>query len=294
MASISGGSDSDVMMDVLVRCGGKEKTHFIFFNTGLEYEATKKQLDFLREKYEVEIEVVPPIKPIPLCVRQHGFPFWNKHVSEMIERLQRHNFQWEDEPLDTLIEKYPKVKSALKWWCNAKSDLGKRTSLDIGAVPWLKEFLIANPPKIPISSKCCSYAKKEPAKRFLKSGGYDLACTGLRQAEGGVRAAGIKNCYSQNEGSASQYRPVWWFKNDDKKQYVEHYGITHSECYSVWGMTRTGCAGCPLTKNWEKELALAKKYEPKFYKAMVKTFGPSYEYRQAFEKFRKEKKEAEQ
>lgn len=99
MASVSGGSDSDVMMDLIVRCGGKDKTTFVFFNTGLEYDATKRQIQYLNEKYGVEIQVIPPIKPIPLCVREFGVPFWSKQVSDMIERLQSHGFQWEDEPL---------------------------------------------------------------------------------------------------------------------------------------------------------------------------------------------------
>ena len=153
MASISGGSDSDVMMDMIIRCGGKEKTTFVFFNTGLEYEATKKQIQFLNEKYGVEIQVVPPIKPSPLCVREFGIPFWSKQVSDMIERLQKHNFQWEDEPLDVLLQKYPKCKSALRWWCNDWGrEKGKVSNFDIAYVRYLKEFLIAHPPTFRISN----------------------------------------------------------------------------------------------------------------------------------------------
>ena len=37
---------------------------------------------------------------------------------------------------------------------------------------------------------------------------------------------------------------------------------------------------------------LAKQYEPKFYKAMLKVFGESYEYRRQFEVFRKNSEEA--
>ena len=60
VASISGGSDSDVLLDLIIRCGGKDKTTFVFFNTGLEYEATKKQIKFLEEKYGIEIKILPP------------------------------------------------------------------------------------------------------------------------------------------------------------------------------------------------------------------------------------------
>lgn len=293
IASVSGGSDSDVMLDLIVRCGGKDKTTFVFFSAGLEYEATKKQLDFLREKYDVEIEVVPPIKPIPTCVREHGVPFWNKHVSDMIERLQRHNFQWEDRPYEELIEKHPKCSSALKWWCNLKTDRAKSTSLDIAAVPFLKEFLVENPPKFKISSKCCHYAKKEPSRKFERQLDCDLLCLGIRRSEGGVRSIAHNSCFTQVFAGPNQYRPLFWFSDKDKSTYDEHYGVKHSDCYEVWGMKRTGCAGCPLTKNFEKELGLAEIHEPKFHKAMLKVFGQSYEYRRQFEAFREEQKKEE-
>ena len=60
VASVSGGSDSDVMLDLIIRCGGKDKTKFVFFNTGLEYEATKRQIKHLNEKYGITIDVIPP------------------------------------------------------------------------------------------------------------------------------------------------------------------------------------------------------------------------------------------
>ena len=289
LASVSGGSDSDVMMDLIIRCGGKDKTTFVFFNTGLEYEATKKQIQFLNEKYGVEIQVIPPIKPIPLCVREYGVPFWSKQVSDMIERLQKHNFQWEDEPLEVLLKKYPKCKSAIRWWCNDFSRTDKPCAFDIGYVRYLKEFLIAHPPTFRISNKCCQFAKKGPAKKYADSHYCDLNCTGVRQAEGGSRATRFKNCFSAAFGSGpDQYRPLFWFSDTDKAAYDEHYSITHSDCYEVWGMKRTGCAGCPFGRRYEEELALAEKYEPKFHNAMLKVFGPSYEYRRQFEMFREE------
>ena len=86
-----------MMLDLLLRCGAKEKTDFIFFNTGLEYAATHEHLEFLEKKYDIKIQRRPAIKSIPTCIREYGYPFWSKFVSEMIYRLQRHNFQWEDE-----------------------------------------------------------------------------------------------------------------------------------------------------------------------------------------------------
>jgi 3'-phosphoadenosine 5'-phosphosulfate sulfotransferase (PAPS reductase)/FAD synthetase len=209
----------------------------------------------------------------------------------MMMRLQKHNFQWEDEPFEELITKYPRCKSALQWWCNAHEGHGKKpSSLNIAYIRGLKEFIIANPPTFRISNKCCHYAKKEPAKKYLKSHHFDVSCVGIRQAEGGVRATRYKTCFSDSQNGADQYRPLFWFTDADKKAYDEHYGVKHSDCYEVWGMKRTGCAGCPFNLKWKEELILAEKYEPKFHKAMMKVFAPSYAYRLKFEKFRKEMK----
>ena len=292
MVSVSGGADSDLMMDLFIRCGGKEKTTFVFHNTGLEYEATKRQLRRLEEKYGVTIQMNPPVKPIPLSVREHGVPFWSKHVSECIMRLQKHDFQWEDGTLDELLEKYPRCKSALRWWCNEwKLESGAPSRLNISWVWGLKEFLMANPPAFKISPKCCHYAKKAPAEKYSKAGDFDLECVGVRKAEGGDRATVYSACFSRGFGGPDKYRPLFWFSAEDKAVYDAHYGVEHSDCYTVWGMKRTGCAGCPFGKDFEEELALAEKYEPKFHKAMLKVFGQSYDYTRQFLEFRKGLKE---
>lgn len=289
LCSVSGGSDSDIMMDLIIRCGGKEKTTFVFFNTGLEYKATKEHIKSLNEKYGIEIQVIPPVKPIPTCVKEYGVPFWSKRVSEYMERLQRHGFQWEDEPLDVLLKKYPKCKAALRWWCNDFGDGDEPGRFDIGRIKLLKEFIVQNPPTFKISPKCCSYAKKMPASRFVSENECDLYCTGVRRSEGGARATALKTCFTSALAGPDEYRPLFWFSAADKTDYDEHYEITHSDCYKIWGMKRTGCAGCPFGQRFEEELELAKKYEPNFYRAMIKIFGQSYEYKRKFLEFRKQR-----
>lgn len=49
-ALAAGGGDSDVMVDMLLRCGAGGKTDFVFFDTGLEYAATKEHLEALEKK----------------------------------------------------------------------------------------------------------------------------------------------------------------------------------------------------------------------------------------------------
>ena len=74
--------------------------------------------------------------------------------------------------------------------------------------------------------------------------------------------------------------------------YEECFGITHSDCYSVWGMTRTGCAGCPFGSRFEEELDTIATYEPKLHKAITNIFKDSYEYTRKYREFKKTYKPA--
>ena len=53
ICSISGGSDSDVMLDIVWRCDKDNKVDYVWFDTGLEYQATKDHLKFLEGKYDI-------------------------------------------------------------------------------------------------------------------------------------------------------------------------------------------------------------------------------------------------
>lgn len=291
MVAISGGSDSDILLDAIYRLDPDRKATYVYFDTGMEYDATKRHLKELEERYGIEIEKVKPILPIPTCCAKYGVPFWSKRVSELIYRLQRHNFKWEDKPFDVLIQEYPRCRAALRWWCNMypKKDNGSESSLNIAYAPYLKEYIIENPPP-PISAKCCQKAKKDPSDAYEKKNNFDLSVTGLRKQEGGNRAISFKSCFSETRCGTNTYRPMFWLTDADKKDYKSYYRIWNSDCYEIWGMDRTGCPGCPYGKNFEQELELMQKYEPKFYKAALKVFGSSYEYTRGYLKFREEKK----
>lgn len=286
VCTISGGSDSDVMLDIVWRCDKDKKVEYVWFDTGLEYQATKDQLKFLEDKYGITITKYRAIKPIPATCKQYGQPFLSKYVSEMIQRLQRHNFKWEDKPFEELYKEYPKCKVALQWWCNC--NISDR--FNISRNRYLKEFMIANPPTFQISNKCCKYAKKDVVHKLIKDNEYDLEINGVRRAEGGIRDVMYKSCFDNN-GDYDRYRPLFWYTNADKEQYEENYGVEHSKCYTEYGLKRTGCAGCPFGKDFEFELEVIEKYEPKLFIAVNNIFGKSYEYTRKYREFYREKEE---
>ena len=281
---VSGGADSDVMLDILHKVDKDNKVEYVWFDTGIEYQATKDHLKYLEDKYGIEIKRHKAIKPIPVTCKEYGVPFLSKFVSDMITRLQKHNFKWEDKPYEELIQEYSNIKGCICWWCNKYEP--KTSSWNIARNKWLKEFLIENPPTFKISDKCCKYAKKEPARLCSKN--YDLRCTGVRSSEGGIRAAAYKNCFSHYDNKIDEYRPLFFFKNNDRIDYENIFNIIHSKCYTEYGLTRTGCAGCPFGRNFEFELNVLQKYEPKLYKACNNIFGESYEYTRKYREFYKE------
>ena len=292
LCAISGGYDSDIMLDMIERFGGHGKTTYIFQNTGLEYAATKRHLKDLEAHYGIEIIELKPKKAIPTCVKTYGVPFWSKYVSQMLQRLQKHNFQWEDEPFEVLYARYPRCKSALRFWCNDfKTKNGQISKFNIEYVRGLKEFMIANPPDFRISPKCCDYAKKDPAHDFLAAGDFDMNCVGVRKAERGARSTAYTSCFDVGWKAGTygcdQFRPLFWMNNAQKEAYRLHFGLVRSDCYEVWGMKRTGCACCPFGKEFETELELVQIYEPKMVGAVEAIFGKSYEYTRKFLNSRK-------
>jgi 3'-phosphoadenosine 5'-phosphosulfate sulfotransferase (PAPS reductase)/FAD synthetase len=283
--SISGGKDSDIVLDLITKIDTFHKVRYIWFDTGMEYNATKLHLDYLEKKYGITIERIKAIKSIPTCCKEYGQPFLSKFISQMIEALQKVDFQWKDEPYEVLIQKYPGKSSYLKWWCN----LNKYKSYNIERKLFLKEFLIANPPTFKISNKCCKYAKKLVAIQFDKENNIDLHINGVRKYEGGVRA-GIDTCFTFGKKNADRYRPLFWYKVSDESEYEMIFNISHSDCYTKWGMKRTGCVGCPYNIYLENDLKLIAQYEPKMLNACNHIFGDSYNYTKLYREFVKQMK----
>lgn len=281
------------MLDLITRLDKKKKVKYVWFDTGIEYQATKDHLDYLEQRYGIKIYRERAIKPIPVSCKEYGQPFISKRVSDMMERLQRHNFQWEDEPYEVLIKKYPKCLTAIGWWTNHFESI----QFNIDYNKYLKDFLIANPPQFKISSKCCTYAKKKVGHKFSEREGCDLNIIGVRKAEGGLRSSAYKNCFTDNIKNEnlepSQYRPLFWYVDNDEVVYDRLFDIKHSDCYTKYGLKRTGCVGCPYGRNLDEELAVMEQFEPKLHRAACMIFKDSYAYTKQFREYVKKRKEQE-
>lgn len=206
ICSYSGGSDSDIMLDLIERTRKMfpsiQPVKYVFFNTGLEMDATKRHVKETAEKYGVEIEEVRPKVNIVKASRQYGIPFLNKHFSQRLGEYQNKNIPMsivdeyknaENKPKKyyEIVERYPKSKCLLNFLLGTnKNGEYHLTQLALDNEKYLKDFLQNCPPRFKISAKCCEYCKKQIAHQVQKS--FDMVITGERMAEGGVRATSKK------------------------------------------------------------------------------------------------------
>jgi len=160
----------------------------------------------------------------------------------------------------------------------------------------LCEFIDRYHPDFAISAKCCDCCKKQPAHRVQK--GYDMIVTGERRTEGGVRSVAKKGsgatCFSETASGQCRLRPLYYVSDADKAWYKDYYGIRYSDAYEVYGLTRTGCCGCPISYKAVDDLEKIRPYEPNVVKAAWNIFGKSYEYRARYNAYKEARKKAEQ
>ena len=311
ICSYSGGADSDILLDLLERT--RKIFHlppirYAFFNTGLEMQATKDHVKAQAGKYDVEITEYRPKINIVNATRKCGVPFVSKIMSAGLGEWQKKGV-----PLSIAAEynsagdkaakrqelrdRYPKCESVINFLCccNSTGEPRPNIQLVINSSKWMLDFITENPPDFQISAKCCDYCKKQLAHSVQKS--YDMIITGERRDEGGMRSVPRKDntalCFTETSGGQYRLRPLYYVSDKDKAWYKDYYGIRYSDAYEVYGLTRTGCCGCPISYKAVEDLRLIGKYEPNVAKAAWAIFGKSYEYRQKYTEYKARRTSAE-
>jgi len=258
--SYSGGSDSDTVAWLMKYLGYNVK--MVIFDTGLEYKATWRHVEYMRSE-GFDIEIVKPEKSIPWTLLNYGKPFISKHVSDKLHRLSTHDFDFKNHgnlSFDELLVHYPNCRSALRWWTDNNTSKSNNISWNRG----LKDFLIQEG-GVPFvtSSHCCYNAKKLPSKIHARKNKIELLMMGIRRAEGGKRATTYQSCFlPKTMYSYDLYFPIFWWTDKDKQLFDEVLGIKHSECYGTYGMKRTGCPGCPFGQRYEDEINSIAEFDP--------------------------------
>lgn len=308
ICSYSGGADSDIMIDIIERTREifvLPLVKYAFFNTGLEMRATKDHVKATERKYGIKIEEYRPEVNIVKAVRIHGIPFVSKIMSAGLSEWQKKGIplsiaQEYDEALDKaakrkeLKERYPKCESVINFLCccNSAGEPRPNIQLVINSSKYMRDFISEYPPDFKISAKCCDYCKKDVAHKVQK--GYDMIITGERRDEGGMRSVPRKDntslCFTETSDGQYRLRPLYYVTDKDKAWYKERYGIKYSDAYEVYGLTRTGCCGCPISYKAVDDLEKIRPFEPNVVKAAWNIFGKSYEYRMQYNEYKQRRK----
>lgn len=307
ICSYSGGSDSDILIDVIERTRAVfnlPPVKYVFFNTGLEMKATKDHVRATVGKYGVDIEECRPKINIVTASRTYGIPFVSKIMSSGLSEWQKKGIPLsiavEYESADDkaakrqeLRERYPKCESVINFLCccNSAGEPRPNIQLVINSSKYMRDFIERYPPDFQISAKCCDYCKKQLAHRVQK--GFDMIITGERRAEGGIRSVPRKDnttlCFTETASGQYRLRPLYYVTNEDKALYKDYYGIRYSDAYGVYGMKRTGCCGCPISHKAVEDLEKIRPYEPNVVKAAWNIFGKSYVYRAKYNTYKQDR-----
>lgn len=308
ICSYSGGSDSDIMIDMIERTReifNLPSVKYVFFNTGLEMKATRDHVARTSKKYGVEIEECRPKVNIINAVRRNGVPFVSKIMSSGLSEWQRKGIplsiaeeyeQASDKGAKRkeLKERYPNCESVINFLCccNSNGEPRPNIQLVINSSKYMRDFINENPPDFKISAKCCDYCKKDVAHKVQKD--FEMIITGERRDEGGMRSVPRKDntalCFTETSSGQYRLRPLYYVSNIDKDWYKEYYGIQYSDAYEIYGLTRTGCCGCPISYKAIDDLEKIRKYEPNVVKAAWNIFGKSYEYRKQYNDYKEKRR----
>lgn len=308
ICSYSGGADSDIMIDLIERTRkifALPPIKYAFFNTGLEMKATKDHVKSTADKYGVEIEECRPKINIVMATRKYGVPFVSKIMSSGLSEWQKKKIplsiaqeyeQAEDkiEKRKELKERYPKCESVINFLCccNSIGEPRPNIQLVINSSKYMRDFINEYPPDFQISAKCCNYCKKQVAHEIQKD--YEMIITGERRDEGGMRSVPRKDntalCFTETSSGQFRLRPLYYVSDKDKEWYKNYYGVRYSDAYEVYGLTRTGCCGCPISYKAIEDLEKIRPYEPNVVKAAWNIFGKSYEYRKKYNEYKERRK----
>ena len=311
ICSYSGGSDSDLLLDLIERVRklfNLPPVEYAFFNTGLEMKATKDHVKAQAKKYGVEIKEHRPKVNIVQASRRYGIPFVSKIMSGGLHEWQKKRVpltiadeyaEAEDKAAkrQELRERYPHCESLINFLCCCNKDGEPRPNIQlvINSSKWMLDFIKENPPDFPISADCCTYCKKNIAHAIQKP--FDMIITGERRDEGGMRSVPRSDntslCFTETSTGQFRLRPLYYVSDADKAWYKEYHGLRYSDAYEVYGLTRTGCCGCPISYKAVEDLEKIRPYEPNVVKAAWNIFGASYRYRQQYNEYKTRRTERE-
>lgn len=265
--SFSGGKDSTVLKHIIENTPGIHNVPSVFVNTGLEYPEVQ---NFVRKCNNVTI--IRPEKSFKQVIEECGYPIISKEIAQTILYARR--------SIESGGKKYKYALDKLNGTSICKST-GKLSIYNCNK--W--KFLLDAPFKI--SSECCKFLKKNPAKKYNKETNRKpitatMACESRRRTSQWLQ----HGCNGLNMKSPIS-NPMSFWTEQDVLQYITEYKIPYCEIYgeiqkdknrkyftTKWD--RTGCMFCMFGVHLEKtpnRFQLMRESHPKLYRYCMEKLG---------------------
>lgn len=251
--SFSGGSDSCLAYRLIDEALPGNRIPRVFINTGVEYNEV---LRFVRELQREDDRIVflSPKGSFKKKLEDFGYPFKSKEHSSNLSLYQRDNG-------NATARKYL-----------SKSRFG---------CPKCLAFQFEPGYPLKVSSVCCRENKKKVAREYERASGRWIHMTGMRKAEGGIRAASSGCVVKGKDGNVASFNPLFPVSDAEKEGMIKALGVRlPSLYYPPFNFKRTGCKGCPYAIDLQRELDLLEEFFPAERKQCEAIWGPVYdEYR---------------
>ena len=260
--SFSGGKDSTVILalvkmsiDTLVL--PPEGIKAVFSNTGIELQATVDFVRWCKENWYKNIEIIKPEKSFSWVLNNKGKPMLSKLKSNTLHRWHIRN----------------RTESTFSLLIDGKSTVGN--PMNKCKIADKDMHILHDDFKIVASEKCCDFLKKKPFKKYEKENEIKGAITGIRISEGGARAyryGTLKNSdkpCTYTRGNVMYKMPIIDWDDNDIEMFIEKYNVPLSKAYTDYNLKRTGCMGCPFSRNIDNDLQYLFFNEPNKYKASM-------------------------
>ena len=240
MLSYSGGKDSHFLYWFIKEYLKDSDIEIVGVNTRMEHPQIAKRIND-----NCDTVLLPSLKPHEV-MDKYGIPLLNKSHDDFINRYQ--NGSRAKSTIDYITGTGSKEKSWFK--------LPKKY-----VEPVLNDELHK------VSSKCCKYLKKKPTDDYQKKTGKKWI-TGVRGSESLLRKTQYKSCFTKD----GKFTPLWDLSDNLLDEIYKHYKIEIPQIYDI--LPRTGCMGCPYSRNIENELKTLSKNQ---YNYVLSLFKKSYD-----------------
>lgn len=240
--SFSGGKDSTVLLDIIRE--DYPNIEAVFIDTGLEYPEIREFV-----KTFDNVKAIRPEMPFNKVIEQYGYPLVSKETAKNIyygrAALKRGDMYMYD------------------YYINGHRH-NKKTDKDYVFMPLAIKWIPLFESEIPVSNKCCTIMKKNPARQYEKETGRHPFIGEMAEDSKERETQYLHTSCNSFEGKRPISKPMGFWREQDILQYIKDKELRICSVYGdivetndgklkTTGVNRTGCVFCGFGVHLQNE-----------------------------------------